>query len=254
MKNLLIISFLLLLGLNGFGQEIKKLAPGVSELNLSLKGEKEFKENLSKCDAIWEKMNEKLTYDKLPQKEKDILDNCDETVDDYWSIIGVGCSWYCGGGPKAITASSYLISSDTNDYQPQNAHDLSYNSAWVEGVKGYGVGEYLLYHFSAQSPRITTITVVNGYVKNETVWKNNSRVKKIKMYIDNKPYAILNLTDQRSEQSFSVPPIGNDVEDWDKLENAPDWTIKFEILDVYKGDKYDDTVISEIYFDGIDVH
>ena len=30
--------------------------------------------------------------------------------------------------------------------------------------------------------------------------------------------------------------------------------MKFEILDVYKGLKYDDVVISEIYFDGLDVH
>ncbi|WP_449508538.1 hypothetical protein [Dawidia soli] len=30
--------------------------------------------------------------------------------------------------------------------------------------------------------------------------------------------------------------------------------MKFEILEVYEGAKYDDTVISEIFFDGIDVH
>lgn len=32
------------------------------------------------------------------------------------------------------------------------------------------------------------------------------------------------------------------------------WTLKFEMLEVYPGKKYDDTVISEIYFDGIDVY
>lgn len=32
------------------------------------------------------------------------------------------------------------------------------------------------------------------------------------------------------------------------------WTLKFEIAEVYKGTKYDDVVITEIYFDGIDVH
>ncbi|PKL12986.1 MAG: hypothetical protein CVV50_03895 [Spirochaetae bacterium HGW-Spirochaetae-6] len=30
--------------------------------------------------------------------------------------------------------------------------------------------------------------------------------------------------------------------------------IKFEILDVYKGLKYDDVAITEIYFGGLDVH
>lgn len=38
------------------------------------------------------------------------------------------------------------------------------------------------------------------------------------------------------------------------LKAKPDWTLKFEILDIYKGLKYDDVVISEIYFDGLDVH
>jgi hypothetical protein len=36
--------------------------------------------------------------------------------------------------------------------------------------------------------------------------------------------------------------------------NAANWTLKFEILDVYPGEKYEDTAISELYFDGVDVH
>ena len=36
--------------------------------------------------------------------------------------------------------------------------------------------------------------------------------------------------------------------------DTPNWTLRFEILEVYEGDKYDDTVISELFFDGIDVH
>ena len=35
---------------------------------------------------------------------------------------------------------------------------------------------------------------------------------------------------------------------------APNWKLRFEILEVYEGEKYEDTVISELYFDGIDVH
>jgi hypothetical protein len=38
------------------------------------------------------------------------------------------------------------------------------------------------------------------------------------------------------------------------MKKMPVWTMRFEIMDVYKGDKYDDTAITEIYFDGIDVH
>jgi len=132
---------------------------------------------------------------------------------------------------------------------------LNYKNAWVEGADGYGIGEYLLYTFGGASPRINEIIVVNGYVKNKTAWENNSRVKKLKVYIDDKPYAILNLKDIIGSQSYKVEPIGNsDRKDWNVLKTKPDWTLKFEILDVYKGLKYDDVVISEIYFDGLDVH
>ena len=60
--------------------------------------------------------------------------------------------------------------------------------------------------------------------------------------------AILELEDSRTLQCFDVGLLGyND-------KNAANWTLKFEILDVYPGEKYEDTAISELYFDGVDVH
>ena len=70
------------------------------------------------------------------------------------------------------------------------------------------------------------------------------------MYYNDEPYAILNLQDTRDCQTFDVGILGFH----DFKENAPDWTIKFKILEVYPGYKYQDTAITEIYFDGIDVH
>ena len=83
----------------------------------------------------------------------------------------------------------------------------------------------------------------------------NSRVKQLKVYKDDPPLALLNLKDIRAAQSFSFAPIGHgDRADHEKLQTMPAWTLRFEIVDVYKGAKYDDTVLSELYFDGIDVH
>jgi hypothetical protein len=144
---------------------------------------------------------------------------------------------------------------------PQNAHDLYFKTAWVEGVKGYGIGEYLVYYFNQTAPRITQIIIANGYVKSEKAYRENSRVKKMKMYIDDKPVAILNLKDCRQTQIFNFEPIGRSRnergslgENEELLMKMPRWTLKFEILEVYKGEKYDDTAISEIYFNGLDVH
>lgn len=92
-------------------------------------------------------------------------------------------------------------------------------------------------------------------MKSQTAWANNSRVKKLKMYVNNKPYAILNLKDERALQTFKVDPLGSaNREDFQALQRKPDWTLKFEIMEVYKGLKYDDVVIAELYFDGLDVH
>ncbi|MDO4789946.1 MAG: hypothetical protein Q3998_03160 [Porphyromonas sp.] len=247
----------LLLFVQATPPKVKELNPtSVQVLDLSLEKAKEYTKNREKARAIQDKLSDKVRYDDLSRMEKNILNSYDEMAsEDYWDILGGGCSWYCGGGPKSVKASSTLKSQGKINYKAENAHDLNYLNVWAEGVKGYGIGEYLLYTFEAASPRITEIIVVNGYVKSEAAWKNNSRVKKLKVYVDNKPYAILNLKDVRSSQTFSVDPIGlrTDNEN-DDLAGKPDWTIKFEIMEVYKGDKYDDVVISEIYFDGIDVH
>ncbi|WP_106794725.1 hypothetical protein [Aquimarina sp. Aq78] len=257
MKNTL-TCIILLITLFSYSQEIKVLTPtSIELLDLNTTDEKEFNRNRKACEAIWERMSKGLKKEDLTQEEKAELDKIvDETMTNYWDIEGQGCSWYCGGGSFKETASSYLADQGSINYRAENAMDLNYKNVWVEGVPGYGVGEYLEYSFYQGRPRITEIIVVNGHVKSETAWRNNSRVKKLKMYIKNKPYAILNLTDQRAAQHFKVAPIGKLDKNIDYVtsKSLPPWTMKFEIMEVYPGDKYEDTVLSEIYFDGIDVH
>ena len=121
-----------------------------------------------------------------------------------WAVQG-GCSWYCAGGPDSVWASSYLSSQSDNTYLPENAHDLNLKLAWVEGTSGYGEGEWITYRFKPNSPRITEIRIYNGYVKSEKAWNNNSRVKKLKLYMNNEAIAILYLQDTHREQIFTLP-------------------------------------------------
>lgn len=239
-----------------YGQTVKELQPTLGFLvDKSVEGEIEFIRQREICEKVWNKVSNQEDYEKLSLTDKKIYDNCDETNESYWDILGAGCSWYCGGGQDTISASSTLKTYKGINYSAKNIHDLNYKTAWIEGVPGYGIGEYVIYHLPPQNPRITDVIIVNGYVKSSTTWKDNSRVKRLKMYVNNEPFAILNLADSRQEQRFKFEPIGYaDRQNWEQLQEKPWWTIKFEILEVYKGDKYDDTAISEIYFDGIDVH
>lgn len=183
-------------------------------------------------------------YEALSDVEKALLGFVEEdaVLSHFYSGM---CSWYCGGQIDSVTASSAL----SDRYAGENAHDFSIVTAWVEGVEGNGEGEYLLYSFPGTCPRITTVLILNGYVKNYEVWRDNARVKKLLMYYNDKPYVVLNLQDTMNLQSFSVGILG-----YEDRDTAPAWSIKFEILEVYPGMKYEDTAITEIYFDGIDVH
>jgi len=254
MKHFLTI-ILFLLAFGCFCQNVPEMNPLLGELiDKSAKGEINFLKEIEECEAF----SEKYSFEeigKMSQEKQDFFDNCLEGKEDYWEILGAGCSWYCGGGLDTLSTSSSLKSFKKIKYSAFNAHDLNYKTAWVEGVDGYGIGEFLMYHFPPESPRITKIIIINGYVKSEKTWRENSRVKKLKMYLNDELFAILNLKDSREKQEFSFKPIGNsEREDFAILKTKPWWTMKFEIAEVYEGEKYDDTAITEIYFDGIDVH
>lgn len=198
--------------------------------------------DLQVCDRVV--MKASTDYDSLSDVEFALL--CFVEEDPVLSHFYSGnCSWYCGGQIDSVTASSALA----DRYAAEKAHDFSIVTAWVEGVEGNGVGEYIKYAFPGTCPRITTVLIHNGYVKNWDVWRDNGRVKKLLMYYNDEPYAILNLQDTMGLQSFDVGVLGYEDKD-----SAPAWSIKFEILEVYPGKKYEDTAITEIYFDGIDVH
>jgi hypothetical protein len=78
------------------------------------------------------------------------------------------------------------------------------------------------------------IGIFNGYQKNQEAWKNNSRVKKLKVKGDGKPLCFVNLRDLMGCQTFDLPS--------EELFSV----YRFEIVEVYPGLKWKDTAISEI--------
>jgi hypothetical protein len=178
---------------------------------------------------------------------EELIKTYGETTESVWYVIGGGCSWYCGGGNYKVVASSTLKSGLGTTYTAGKANDLSYKTAWVEGEKGAGIGAYLEYYFKNKSPRITHIIIANGYQKSADAWRHNNRVAQLRLLVNGKPAGILNLQDSKTDQTFEVGTLGHN-------KDGSDLILKFEIAAVYPGEKYDDTAITEIYFEGIDVH
>lgn len=204
--------------------------------------------------AEWKQLSEKASKEDeelMTEADRQRLLELQEgntVLDDLYSSK---CSWYCGGEVQRVTASSHLQAQGGFNYLPKNAHDFNHESVWAEGVPGQGIGEWLEYEFAGACPRVTGVKILAGHVKTKAAWEANSRPKYIKVYYLGKPICILHLQDARAMQCFDLEQFGPfGYHDADK----PSWRLRFEIVDVYPGKKYQDTVISELEFDGIDVH
>ncbi|WP_139957811.1 NADase-type glycan-binding domain-containing protein [Flavicella sediminum] len=249
-----IITIFIFITFHSFSQNLKEFETKTEmDFDFGIQVQNDWKERNQLFNDL---ESEKRSWENLTKKESELLEKYNETYNSMWDIEGGGCSWYCGAGDYTVRSSSYLKNQNKNSYEINNIKDFSYQTAWVEGVKGYGIGEFIEFIFVPKHPRVTVIKIANGYIKSKEIWKNNSRVKKLKMYFNDVLYGIINLKDVYSLQSIELEkPIGySERKDYKKLQTLSKWKIKFEILEIYKGDKYDDTAITEIFFDGIDIH
>lgn len=142
-----------------------------------------------------------------------------------------------------ISASSRLTQQGcVND--EKNLYDEDYQTSWVEGVDGYGIGEKITFTLNDVTAGFTGIEIANGNYASEASWANYSRVKKLKISFNGEPKFVLNLKDEMGNQVFRWDTELNVKDD----ELISDFNVTLEILDVYKGDLYDNTVISEVLF------
>ena len=159
-------------------------------------------------------------------------------------------------------ASSELKQQAQTNYSVKNLSDYDLNTAWVGGKSDYGIGEQ--FGFTFNFPENTEyggayqfygkVNLFNGYCKSLESWRQNSRVKRLKVYYNNKPICIVQLVDTWHFQFFDIAKFFKYKRD-KKFMNAP-YEIKqgdkltFEIIDVYKGVKYKDVAISEFMAEG----
>ena len=191
-----------------------------------------------------------------------------------------GCSVFCGieDYEEEFSATSTLAQIKDITYGPENLHNFSEDeikggsreNVWCEGVKGHGIGERVNMSIKLRAPFVQqadiicfpALMIVNGHAKNETTWKNNSRVKTLRLYVGGEPWCDLKLKDTIKPQIFEfgdderIYPAksGRKIDIWTPTNyDGPFLTYQtdfgFEIVEVYPGAKYDDTCITGISFD-----
>jgi len=155
-----------------------------------------------------------------------------------------------------ISASSELDKDKNNKYTAWNLIDGDPSTAWVEGRNGSGINEYFEFYFPVEYTdmvdlyaafKIDSLGIINGYAKNEGVFYNNNRVKKIKIEYTNDIFREENPYNMKAPESIEF--ILEDTMDMQYLafpESIYMSSMKISILEVYKGSKWDDTCISEL--------
>jgi hypothetical protein len=188
------------------------------------------------------------SYDMLTFEEKRNYNLSYEYTSYYpWWTQGDGCSWYCAVKDYKVDSTSTLELQEDSAYLSSAIHDESVLTAWIEGEIGDGIGESVSISFPSGNPRVTKICIYNGYQKSKNTYYNNNRVKVLTLFINDNKYCKLFLEDTPREQVFDIDMttlVNSNI----KLE------FKFRIDEVYNGELYSDTAISEINFDGIDDH
>lgn len=222
-----------------YSQEVPRLTPKVSGESISEPAQKRFYRYRDLVDQ---------DTSKLSPADRAILEQGgNETLADPWETQSDACSWYCGGGPSKITCSSSLKPQGNNTYVAKNLHDFTLKTAWVEGKTGLGVGEWVEFTFENKSPRVTSAIIWNGYQKNTSTWRENSRVKTLRLLVNGKAICDLALVDTAGAQRFELGVLGHRAD-------GKDLVLRFEIKDAYPGTRFSDVALSEINFDGTDVH
>ncbi len=174
---------------------------------------------------------------------------------------------------------------DIGAYSAYQLLDKNVTTAWAEGVGGEGIGEYVLIGQENTLPE--KIHINNGYQKTESLYYKNNRPKTLKLSLYVAYYLpgdvtelgrslqclqypdsiILHLKDKMGTQVFelsfdiekvkSIKSTGDAdfenkfkerVDKFVEHEHYRGYILKLEIMDVYKGSKWDDTCISDIWF------
>ncbi|MBL7065100.1 MAG: LysM peptidoglycan-binding domain-containing protein [Anaerolineae bacterium] len=136
-----------------------------------------------------------------------------------------------------VSASSHLRTDRWGQYQSWMATDGRRESAWVEGVAGSGVGEWIMLTFP-RTIEVHSISMDVGYDKSADIFAKNNRIKKVTLIFSSGEQIELGFGDKRGMQTIPlVRAPGPNIETT---------YVKVVIEEVFPGWKYDDTCLAEI--------
>ncbi len=113
--------------------------------------------------------------------------------------------------------------------------DNSGKTAWIEGAKGFGIGEWIKVQFVNGAKQVSRIVFRNGFPHDERRFKGNARLQFVRLEMSDGTRLKLRLQDVQGLQSYKLPSP-----------KSLTW-VKITILSVYPGSLWQDTALSELH-------
>jgi cytoskeletal protein RodZ len=132
------------------------------------------------------------------------------------------------------SASSVRLAVQSNTYYAANAIDGKRSTAWIEGVDGPGIGEWIRFDFDREIV-VHRILIQPGYFKSPQAWSGNNRLATVTAQFSDGSSRELTFADSMTSQKVDVGAI------------RTKW-VRFVIKSVYYGTD-PDTALSEVAFE-----
>ncbi|HEY1869483.1 MAG TPA: hypothetical protein VGG71_00425, partial [Chitinophagaceae bacterium] len=162
----------------------------------------------------------------------------------------------------SVLASSTKAPEGNLSYSIKNIQDNNLNTAWV--FESNEISNDCYFEFDFKFPVNASYAgayqfqgicnVFNGYCKSLKTWAENARVKRLLVYYNDKPICYVNLLDTWHFQEFDISKFFRNNRDKKNLnakyEIRNGDKLKFKVIEIYKGTKFNDVAISEFLCEG----
>jgi hypothetical protein len=132
------------------------------------------------------------------------------------------------------SASSVRYAVQSNTYDPLNTLDNNKRTAWIEGVDGAGVGEWLRYDFGREL-NLHRIVILPGYFKSSEIWVQNNRLAAVTLQFSDGSSKHFSFPNRMERQTMDVGAV------------KTRW-VRLVIDEVFSGTD-PDTAVSEVAFE-----
>lgn len=134
---------------------------------------------------------------------------------------------------------------DGNIFDAKNTIDGNMKTAWMTTSDAKNsLIEFVidLEELDISSATLFQIAIFNGWRKDYQTWKDYSRIKKVSLTINDKPYAEITLEDTYKMQYIDLEKM--------KLDKTRRYRFRFRIIETYPGKKSQQAALSDVQFIG----